>query len=627
MSKILSLILALVLALGAAVPLISCTSSSPPPPSSEVPPPKEEEPTEDPPSEDDNSKLVVPEYKDYGRGTCNFSLIEYQRPDADALIKRISAVTDAIKANEISFEEQIERIESLEDGFNDFLTMYSYANVMNSKDSSSDIWGEEFSYISKAYPSFSKAVESLFVAAAISPNNTRFENEYFGDGLIEKYRDGGKYTDALVLLMEEESELESRYSSLSTDNIEITYESFENKTFDYIVSFYETNYGKESVSYKTAYEECLALYEKEVSRVSIDILVELFRVRRKISDELGYDSYAKLAYSEIYHDYTEKELLSFVSDIKSYIIPVYLTVENFVFSDFFSDHSPSESISKNKLINDTYSVLLSLDTDIGEIFAYMLQHELFDVGAPTENRFDGSFVTYLDKYEAPYLFVTASGTASDYMSLSHEFGHFIDNYVNYGTSTSLDLSEVSSNAFEWIMLDALGKKLSQNDIKYLTYQKYRSAMEVFIYQGFYALFEHYAYKLELENIDEHTLTLALKKAAEDIGFMPDAIDSLDLVTIPHIMLYPFYVQSYCVSEAIALDIYLMGKDGDVDAIDVYKELIFREEELELCEHLDSAGIECPFKAGYIRRIADEIHYQIIGSHCYTDGSSNNGTHI
>ena len=623
MRRILSLLLVLVLISSSAIALFSCTDMTPPHGDA---PPVTENGGDNKPQEDDYSKLVVPQYKDYNRGTIDFSKIEYSRPNADEVITSISSVTEQIKKNELPLNQQILLIEDLEDDFSNFLTMYSYSNIMNSKDSSNEDWSDEFSYMSKAYPSFSKAVEDLLVAAAQSENAEGFEEEYFGEGFIDTYKDGGKYTDKLVSLMEEESELESRYSALSTDNVLITYKTFEDKTFDEIIEFYATNYGTDSVSYQSAYEECMLLYQEAANKISVEILVELFKVRREISDELSYDSYAKLAYEELYHDYTEKELLSFISDIKNYIIPVYVTAKNYVFSNYFDNHEQTDGVTKTKLINDMYSIVYGLDSDIADIFNYMLQHELYDAEPIASNRFDGSFVTYLDDYSAPYLFVSTEETTSDYMAFAHEFGHFIDNYVNYGSSTSLDLSEVSSTAFEWIVLEELKSKLSHEDIRYLTYLKYMSSMEVFIYQGFYALFEHYAYQLEEGNISEHTLTLALQKAAHDMGLNADAINSLEFVTIPHIMLYPFYVQSYCVSEAISLDIYLSNKDTESGAISVYKTLLARNEVLDLEGYLEAAKITSPFKKNQMRNIADAIHYQIFGSH-YFKGNGDDITQV
>ena len=631
MTKLISLILALTVLFSSVFFIFSCAGPTPPenPPVSDSKDDEQnggaaEDGDKDDGPESDETAITVPPYKDYGRGSVDFDDIVYTRPDCEAIIESVAAVTDLIEKNEASFDSQLSAVSELEEPFNRFLTMYSYANIMNSKDASIELWVDEFKYISESYPLFSQNVEKLMVAAAGSAHAEKFEEEYFGEGLIEKYADGGKYTDRLVALMQEESRLESEYSSLSTANVQITYKTFTDDTFDNIMLFYEQNYGTDSVSYKTAYKECLMLYEKKVGEISAELLVELFKVRRQISDELGYDSYATLAYEEIYHDYSEADMLQFILDVKSYVIPVYVTLESLIFEDFFKSYTQENEPTRVELINGTYSILSEIDPEAQEIFAYMLQHGLYDIEKSSNNRFDGSFATYLDKYSAPYLFVSTEGSVGDYMTLGHEFGHFMDSFYNYGESTSLDLSEVSSMGFEWIMLDALKSEISQNEYKYLAYKKYRSAMETFIYQGFYALFEHYAYQLEDGHINEHNLTMALTKAANDIGLNSSVINSLEMVIIPHIMLYPFYVQSYCISEAVALDINFMedGKDGEGYA--AYKALIVRKKsDLTFTEYLIDAGISSPFERGYVRKMADAIHYHILGSHCYPENSDSN----
>lgn len=577
---------------------------------------------DDPPTVDgggtQEKSIIKPQFKTYDRRTVNFDRIEYVRPDADALISDFLTVTDVIAKNEIPYADQLGAVISLEDGYTNFKTMYSYSNILMSKDARSTYWCDEYDYISGYVPSFSSTIEKLYVAAAQSEHAEKFESDYFGEGLIEEYADGGIYTEALVELLEKETEIENRYSSLSTANVVITYKNMTN-SFDGLIDFFAETYGENSLTYSIALEECTALYEERVNELSGEMLVELVKIRRRISDELGLESYADFAYENIYHDYTSEQMLDFIGDVAEYIVPVYYSVSYYVLWPYFGQNKECAELDRIDLINTLYYAYEDMDEELQDIYSYMLQFELYDVASANENRFGGSFCTYLEDYDAPYIFLSANGSCEDYMTLSHEFGHFVDAYINDGAEASLDLSEVSSQALEYLTLIEIEDDLADEDYKYLFYSQIKSSFEVLLFQSFYALFEHYAYDIEYDSINETTLIAAMKTAAKEMGMSEDYFDSLDHVLIPHVMLYPFYVQSYPVSASVALEIYYTEKSEEGAGLEAYLELIDRsDEEYGLEAALEDAGLASPFSKNYLKRLADTIHYDIMGSHFYKE---------
>ena len=193
-------------------------------------------------------------------------------------------------------------------------------------------------------------------------------------------------------------------------------------------------------------------------------------------------------------------------------MPVYSKLAYYVFNSFNKTEN-AENLSRVELINTMYSILNGNASELGEIYSYMLQHGLYDVEEANTNRF-GSFASYLDAYNAPFLFLSTDGKITDYLSAFHEFGHFSDFYVNDNDYTSIDLSEVSSQALELLSLTWLDSVLDGEDITYLTYYEMQNALLTLISNGFYATFEHIAYNLEYDEITEDTLSNAVKEAAK-----------------------------------------------------------------------------------------------------------------
>jgi len=572
--------------------------------------------------EDYRDKIHVPEYKEYDRDTVKFKDITYSRPDIARVNAAVAEVTEKIEKNEISFDEQITAVRSLEEPYSHVLTMYSFANIYNSKDSSVKYWNDEYSYVTANYPSFAEALEDMFVAAANSPHAERFEEEYFGDGLIEEYKDGGNFTDNMIKLWESEEKLEAEYSSLSTATVKVDYRGV-NDTVDNILSFYRTKYGENSPEYSSAYSFCMSSYQKKVTDISSEILVKLIRVRKLIADELGYDSYMTYAYETHGRDYTAEEMKLFLEDITEYVVPVYSVLNYYVFSSYFQTNKPEE-LRLDQLINKGYDMLLHTDEELADIFAFMLQFELHDIEKGETNRKPGAFTTYLHGYEAPFIFITADGTVTDYTTLFHEFGHFCEQYINGTTDTSLDQQEVSSQGLEYLMLHYLDGYVSERDAQYIKFKQLSSALEVLVIQGFYAKFEELAYAIPFEQISKESLDGAVVSAAEDFGLNTEYLNDISVVMIPHIFMYPFYVQSYCTSVVPALELYFTEKENEGEGLTAYLRLLdFAGSDYTFVEAMENAGLTSPFEKDILRKIADSIYFEIVGKHYYKDNTNDN----
>ncbi|MBE6635768.1 MAG: hypothetical protein E7617_06210 [Ruminococcaceae bacterium] len=570
-------------------------------------------------NEDYRDKITVPEYKEYDRRTVKFSEMKFERPDFAAVIGGFDRVIELIKANEISFEEQIAAIEEIEAPYSLVRSMYAFTNIYNSIDSSDEFWNPQFTYITTNYPTFAGKVEDMFEAAANSPHAERFEKEYFGEGLIENYKDGGTLTEAMIQLWKTEEQLEADYSSISTATVEITYKN-QTDTVDRILAFHKDKYGEKSTEYITAFTYCMQEYQKISKEKSRSIYIDLFKVRSLIATELGDDSYMTYAYKSHARDYEPEKIERFLKDIADYIIPVYSTLSYFVFNPFFETTEQSK-LELHTLVNNCYSTLKKNDQDLADIFAYMLQFELFDIETEKLNRQDGAFTTYIDDYDAPFIFMTASGKSEDYSTLYHEFGHFVDAFINDNGTTSIDQKEVSSQALEYIMLHYMEDILSDSDMRYLTYKKLSSAMETLIYEGFYARFEALAYDLPYDAINEENLNKLIVKAAEEFKLNTKYVNDISVTFIPHIFLYPFYVQSYCTSLVPALQLYLMPTENG-ESLLAYKSIIDRsEEDMTFEETIVAAGLSSPFESGVLQKIADEIHFIITGSHFFKNNGS------
>lgn len=572
-----------------------------------------------------NSGIKVPEYKDYKRDTVDFDKLVYERPAINDIITLFENLAETVKKNEISVSEQIEKIVESEAPYINMLSMSTLSNIYHSKDSTNEYWRGEYEYITTNYPSFVQAIEKLFVAAAQSPHKLTFENDYFGFSLDE-YVNGGSYTDACVALMETEAALEAEYTALSTETVVISYEG-KTDTYANIIAEYVQKYGENSQKHLAAKIQCDILLEEQIAKRSSELFIELLKVRAKISEELGYESYEEYAYKTIYHDYSPESLDNFIEEVVKYVIPVYIELSGTVFQPYINSYenttNPTQKTDAVKLINSLYELYLETDDELGDVYSYMLQHKLYDIGEESPNRFESSFTTYVESNNSPFLFLTLENNSLDILTAAHEFGHFYDMYTSYNSSASLDFSEISSQALELLTLSRI-ESLFEDDkatYKYLYYLELDSIFTTIIFQTFYAACEIAIYELDYDEITKEAVDEIITKTAKEFS-LSSAINDTRFIIIPHTMLYPFYVQSYSTSMAVAAQIFCRELENEGDGFTVYKALVDAKTEHEFEDAITSAGLDSPFDEGALKKMADNIYYVILGAHYFTSSNGN-----
>ncbi len=513
--------------------------------------------------------IINPADRDYLHDLAYFTDIVYERPDVEAAALELSSVAEQIKTMD-DFDAAIELIDTTEDDYVKINTMYTYSEIMNMLNTDDQYWTDEYSYMSTAVSTYNKALEDLFVACATSPFKERFEDEYFKDSLDE-YVDGGKYTDELVRLEALEGELIAEYVALEQGNIDR----------------------------------------------AAEIYVELVKIRRQIADELNLDTYLDYSYDRFSRDYSGDEALALMLDAGRKGTEMYFTLQAEVFGNYFRRNQASTA-KNNVLINNVYRALEGEDELLVEAYAYMLETGLYDIGYANNTRYGGAFTTYISQLDAPFIFMSTAGNVTDYLTLVHEFGHFFDAYANYGLGSSLDLAEISSQALELMMISRFDGILTEKDAEYMAYYQLYMALNTLLYQSFIATFEHYVYDLAYDEITIENLEKLVKRAQINVLGRDVGLGTLDAVIMQHTVAYPFYVESYCTSLLVSLDIFFTECANKGDGMEIYLSLITDADadNQAFLSELDRVGLTSPFEDGYVTYIADSIYYFVTGKHYY-----------
>ena len=490
-----------------------------------------------------------------------FSQMEYKRPNAEAL--EASAKECALLSKtERDLNKLVSKITEFSDLFTDFTTQYMLAYVHYCQDMSDSYWEREYNYCEERTAGAEAARDQLMHALADCPLRNELEREeYFGEGWFEDYEGDSLWTEEFRELMEEESELETKYYDISAEamNSEDLYS-----------------------------EEFFAKYGEKLERVFVDLVA----VRQEIAREAGYSSYPEFAYDYYYdRDYTDREAVAYCNEIRQVLVPLYRDMqESGVYMDSLTRCSEK----------DTYRYVQELSQNMGgavlEAFRHMEENELYDISAGMD-KFGGSFEVYFYDYQQPFVFVGPTGTVQDKLSFTHEFGHFCSDYVSGGNVANIDIAEVFSQGLEYLSMH-----YSNQDRDLYRLRMY-SSLSTYVEQAAYACFEQQVYGLSSEELKVENIRKIFQRTGDAFGFDSWGYDSRLYVAITHFYTQPLYVISYVVSNDAAMQLHQLEQSSKGAGLEIYNAALGTEEDGFL-SFVQSVNLESPFAEGRIEAVRD-----------------------
>ena len=362
--------------------------------------------------------------------------------------------------------------------------------------------------------------------------------------------------------MEQEAALQDQYYELSSQALETEYYS----------------------------EEFFVKYSPQMAQ----LYVELIALRQKIAAYVGYDSYPEFAYDYYYaRDYTPDQAEAYMQQIGTRLLDLYRQVCG---SDVW------EAAAAYCSEADTFSYVRTAAEKMGgtvaEAFSLLEQSGLYDISY-SANKYDASFEIYLWSYYEPFIFMNPTAGQDDKLAFAHEFGHFVNDYANYGSYAGMDVAEVHSQAMEFMSLCYFP------DTESLTRYKLADCLCTYMEQSAYALFEQQVYSLTGDDLTVENVQALYEQIGTQFGLDSWEWDSRDFVTITHLYTNPMYIASYIVSNDLALQIYQLEQAEAGRGLEVFQECLLSDESYIL-QFAETYGLESPFAEGRLEAVKDTL---------------------
>lgn len=515
-----------------------------------------------------------------------FEDMEYTRPDAAALCKALGELEKLVK-NGGSFDEVGAAFEAAYSDYSLFNTMDSLSYIRHTIDLNDEYYETENNWCEEQSPLIEQALEKCYIAMGQSDLRDRLEEEYFTEGFFDFYDENQIYSnDRVVKLMQKDNDLQAQYMALQSDQtIEWNGEEV----------LYEDIVGDESLdydSYLTAYQLYYDKYNPQVG----EIFAEMIRTRNEIAKELGYDTFADFAYSYYYdRDYTPEEAEDYLSDIAAELAPMY----------FYAVYGAQSTTpcSTDEVLDLFEKTVYRFGGEFATSYEFMQAYDLMDI-TDSSSKMPGSYVTYLNSYQMPFLYVSPTGKLDDLLTCCHEFGHFVDGFVNCNGTSSIDCNEIFSQGLEFLSLSRA--ELDDDEREALTISKVADSLLTFVSQAAYAEFELRAYALPDDQLNTEGLNALFLECMEEFGQSYTGMEDIiapGWIDIQHFLIAPYYVISYCVSNDAALQIFQLEEENGT-GLETYRALMSTSSGNTILALLEENGMESPFEPGRVEELAD-----------------------
>ena len=534
-----------------------------------------------------------------------FDEMPYERPDLDEMRAAIDAVGEALDRG-ADYETVEALLDACDECYAAFDTMEAIAFIRSCQDMTDEFYAAEYAWLDEASADVSQLFEQLYFRCGMSDMVLELEEKYFWPGFAEEYADDSNafYDDEMVTLLQAESNLIAEYRDTVANPIVVLANGSEVEFFSALDEYEGYAYLNLLFSYYDQFNPKLA-----------GIYIDLVKNRQEQAKAAGYDSYEELAFDHDFaRDYSPELAEEYLQGVKKHIVPLYREV---MASGALWDVE-SGPIDAQRLEEVLRCGVSDMGEDVKEAYAFMVKYRLCDLDY-SPLKAEMSFQTYLSAYEVPFLFMDAGGTLNDITTFSHEFGHYLDGYLNYNAEETIDLAESYSQAMELLMLTRLDEVLSEEELENLYQIKMLDVLNMYVQQAAFAEFEHIIYSTDPEELTEDYVNRVFLQMSQDYGFCEAGYEdfySKLWIDITHFFEQPFYVITYPVSHDIAMQIFQLEEAQSGEGLAKFLEMLPREYP-DMLDTALNAGLDSPFDPGRLEAVADTMRRILL-----EDGAAN-----
>lgn len=556
-----------------------------------------------------------------------FNEMNYQRPDFDLVYDQMKVLLGKMEnaADDDEFFRTYAELEDLSIHLETMGTLAYIRHTINTKDAfyqaEQDVFDEEG-------PRFQEINAEVARISLTSKFRGAIE-EKFGKHLLEKLEVELKtFSPEIIPDLVEENKLTSEYQKL-TASANILFEG-EVRNLSGLIPFMES---RDRDMRKRANNASWNWFAENGEQLD-QLYDELVKVRHRIGQKLGHDTFIPVAYARMGRtDWTQDDAKIYRKQIIESVVPLtqklyqkqsqrigIQDMKNYDYTLKFLTGNPTPKGDEPYMVEAAARMYKELSPETDEFFTVMRTQDLMDL-TTKQGKANGGYCTSIPEFRVPFIFSNFNGTSGDVDVLTHEAGHAFQDYLQRNvrprslTSMTSEVAEIHSMSMEFFTHPWMEQFFKEDTEKYY-YAHVTDSLEFLPYGASIDAFQEWIYENPTATPQERR---AKYREIEKI-FLPH-LDYDGNAYLEgggrwqkqlHVYLYPFYYLDYTLSQVCAQQYLIWSRKDKAAAWQSYLELCKSSGRKPFKQLVPESGLLSPFVDGTIAKITPELEAYLEG---------------
>ena len=548
-----------------------------------------------------------------------FEEFKYERPELSEVQKQYALYEEKMKVCQDADEFMV-LFKEINQFRGHLSSMMALASLRYTIDTSDEFYVKENDYWDENSPYYQQCNNQFYRTILESPLRKQLE-ERIPSTFFQLIENELKCFDEVIM---EDLQLENKLASEYQKLIASAKIEFDGKTYN-LASLSALTQSKDrdlrrraSYAHVQYFEE----HEKEFDRIYDDLV----HVRDKMAKKLGFKNYTELGYVRMNRfDYNEAMVDNYRRQVLKDVVPlanelsekqrIRLGLDQLHFYDLnceFESGNPAPIGTPEQLVAKAQKMYHELSDETGQFFDLMVNNHLLDL-VSKPNKASGGYCTYIQDYEAPFIFSNFNGTSGDVDVLTHEAGHAFQVYqsreagipeIEFPTYESCEIHSMSMEFITW----PWSKEFFGKDTEKYHYLHLSSAVKFIPYGIAVDHFQHIVYNHPDLTPDERK---AEWRRLEKMYLPYKNYDDCDFLERGgywfrqgHIFTSPFYYIDYTLAQVCALQFWERTQKKDPQAWSDYLTLCKLGGTKSFLQLLEASHLKSPFMDGGLQECMD-----------------------
>lgn len=366
-----------------------------------------------------------------------------------------------------------------------------------------------------------------------------------------------------------------------------------------------------------------------------DLFAKLVQLRHQVSVNAGFDNFRDYMFKSLGRfDYTPQDCFQFHAAIQDEVVPLLnafaaerqhaLGVPRLRPWDKAVDPQGREALKPftngKELTDKTIEVFRRLDPFLGQCLAIMKEMGHLDLES-RKGKAPGGYNYPLSEIGVPFIFMNATSTLRDMVTIMHEGGHAIHNFLtrdlelNDFKSTPSEVAELASMSMELISMDHWDVFFSNPDeLKRAKREHLEDLIETLPWVATIDAFQHWLYTHQHHTQEElraewGAIFDRFADTATDWSGLQEAKDFLWQKQL-HLYEVPFYYVEYGMAQLGAIAVWRNFRRDPQAGLQGYQNALKLGYMRSIPEIYQAAGIRFDFSKAYIRELMDFVRAEL-----------------